>query len=112
MIPTEKPWLAFFLHGVQESPPIADRRDATMHLKKLANDHLGSIVISVILGLGLAALFQRVCTGDSCVVIKAPSLADVRKYTYKLDQSCYKYTPEVVPCPLKRGNVAPADEVV
>jgi hypothetical protein len=70
-----------------------------MQIKKIANDSLGSIVISVILGLGLAALFQRVCKGDSCVVIKAPSLADVRKYTYKLDKTCYKYSPEAIPCP-------------
>lgn len=71
-------------------------------IKRFMQDKVGSIVISIILGLGLAAMFQRACKGDGCVVIKAPNMKDVQKYTYRVDQSCYKYSPEVIPCPLKK----------
>lgn len=69
-----------------------------MIIKRVLDDNFGSIIISVILGLGLAAVFRRVCSGDSCVVIKAPNPTDINKYYYKIDNSCYKYTPNVVDC--------------
>jgi hypothetical protein len=74
----------------------------------MAKDRFGSIVISVILGLGLAAIFRRVCTGDSCVVVKAPSSKDIDENVFKIDSSCYKYTPNLIPCPLKKGGAVPA----
>ena len=67
-------------------------------VKDILQDRTGSIGISIVLGLGLAALFRRVCTGDSCVVIKAPKPTDLKDYYYKIDSSCYKYTPYVVEC--------------
>lgn len=74
-----------------------------VQVKEVMKDKTGSIVISVLLGLGLAALFRRACTGDSCVVVKAPSLAEVQRHTYQLGASCYKYTPQVVACPMGGG---------
>lgn len=78
-----------------------------MRLSKAMSQPIGSIVISVILGLGLAALFRQVCHGDGCVVIQAPDASDLQRYTYRIggnsakDAECYKYSPHVVPCPLK-----------
>ncbi len=69
-----------------------------MFVKRMLSDKFGSILISVILGLGLAALFRRVCSGDGCVVVKAPSEKEIRDFVYKVDTSCYKYTPNAVPC--------------
>jgi hypothetical protein len=71
-------------------------------IKKVMNDRMGSVIISVILGLGLAALFRRACSGGSCVVIKAPNREDLKKYVYKVDDDCFKYTPYVVAC--RDGN--------
>ena len=82
-----------------------------MLVKKLVNDKFGAIVVSVILGLGLAALFRRACTGDGCMVIKAPKASDVNKYYYKIDADCFKYTPQIVPCPEKgKGDVVGVSE--
>jgi hypothetical protein len=67
-------------------------------LKKVMDDPIGRIIISVLLGLGLAALFRRACTGDSCVVIKAPKNDEVSRYYFKVHSDCYKYTPVVVSC--------------
>jgi hypothetical protein len=69
-----------------------------MLTKKLLTDPFGATLVSVILGLGLAALFRKVCKGDNCVVVQAPSAKDLEKYVYQIDTSCYKYTPNVVHC--------------
>ena len=71
-----------------------------MFIKRMLSDKFGSIMISVILGLGLAAVFRRVCTGDGCIVVKAPSSKEITEHVYRIDSSCYKYTPSVVPCQL------------
>ena len=58
----------------------------------------GQIMMSVILGFGLATLFRRVCKGRSCVVIKGPKLSEVQEYVYRIEDRCYKYKPHVVKC--------------
>lgn len=58
----------------------------------------GVIIISVILGFGLATLFRKACKNKGCFVIKGPKLSEVQPYTFKVDEKCYKYTPEVVKC--------------
>lgn len=77
-----------------------------MFVKRIMNDNGGSIIISVILGLGLAAMFRKACQGNSCLVIKAPSPRDVDDKIFRLDSHCYKYSPEVIPCPLSAGPAA------
>ena len=67
-------------------------------LSRLFETEFGQIIVSIILGLGLAALFRKVCNGNSCVVIKGPDLNDVQKYYYKVDDKCYKYSAHVVKC--------------
>ena len=66
-------------------------------LLDLLNSDRGSIVVSVILGLGLASLFRQTCKRN-CVVIKAPDLAQLRRNVYEIDGTCYKYTPRAVAC--------------
>ena len=70
-------------------------------VSSVLKDDTGSAVISVILGLGLAALFRRACKGGRCVVVKSPKLEELRRFVYKVDDDCYKYTPHVVPCATK-----------
>ena len=52
-------------------------------ISKLINTRLGSIIFSVILGLGLAALFRQVCNGQDCLIINGPKFDDIKKYFYK-----------------------------
>ena len=55
-------------------------------------------VISIILGLGVAALFRKVCNDEKCKIIKGPSLRDIEKNIYKIDELCYKYKPMASQC--------------
>ena len=67
-------------------------------LKKMFESNIGSIVISIILGLGLAAIFRRVCTEGNCIVIQGPDVQEVQKYFYKINDQCYKYSPVFSEC--------------
>lgn len=67
-------------------------------IKRILESKIGAIVLSVILGLGLAAVFRQVCKGNECIVVEGPKLDDVDKYYYKIDNDCFKYTPYVTKC--------------
>ena len=43
-----------------------------MNIKRLLNTKLGIFFISVILGLGLAALFRQVCNEKNCITFNGP----------------------------------------
>ncbi len=58
----------------------------------------GSIIVSIILGLGLAALFRRACKNNTCIVIKGPNTDEVNSYYYKINDDCYKYEPVFSEC--------------
>lgn len=67
-------------------------------LKDIFDSEIGRILVSIILGLGLAAVFRKVCTGNNCIIIKGPNVEEVQKYYYKIDNDCFKYTPVVTSC--------------
>lgn len=69
-----------------------------MEIGGILRSNEGKIVISIILGFGLATLFRKVCKGNSCIVVKGPKISEVEKYYYKVDDKCFKYTPYVSPC--------------
>lgn len=64
----------------------------------MMNTESGAIIISVILGIGLASIFRKVCKNGRCVVIKGPKMADTSKYIYQIDDDCYKYTTRSTKC--------------
>ena len=67
-------------------------------LSTLLNTKEGQMIISVLLGFGLATLFRKVCKDQSCIVVKGPRVADVDGIYYRIGDTCHKYTPSVVPC--------------
>lgn len=69
-----------------------------MNLQYVLNHPVGRIIISVLLGLGLASLFRKVCSGSSCMIMQSPNIAELEKYYYKMDDDCYKYTPVATKC--------------
>ena len=49
-----------------------------MNLKRLIYSDVGRIGISIILGLGLATLFRKVCKERNCLVFHAPQLNKIK----------------------------------
>ncbi len=63
-----------------------------MNIKRLLNTPMGVFLISVLLGLGLATLFYKTCSGKQCIDFNGPLISEVDGKTYKFGEECYKYT--------------------
>jgi len=69
-----------------------------MEIKKIINSGQGKIIMSIILGLGLATLFKRVCKGKKCVVFEKAASDDIDDKVFKYDDKCYKFKMENTRC--------------
>jgi hypothetical protein len=73
------------------------------NLKKLINSETGRIVISALLGLGLATLFSKVCKDKNCIIFNGPVLSEIDGKIYKYGEKCYSYKMQPSKCdPSKR----------
>ena len=57
-----------------------------------------AIAVSIILGLGLASLFRKVCRNKDCVIIKGPKLSSIKDKIFKFNDKCYQYEPISTSC--------------
>ena len=69
-----------------------------MFVRRLIYSKFGKVVISILLGLGLATLFRKVCNERNCMVFKAPELKEIKDKTFKFDNKCYKYEESAASC--------------
>ena len=76
-----------------------------MEIKKFLNTETGKIIISVLLGLGIATLFRKNCNGRSCFDFIAPSLDNIKKNKYKYGNTCFNYELETIICDNKKKSV-------
>ena len=72
-----------------------------MTFKDLLDSGFGSVIISAVLGLGLAALFQKACKDNNCVIVKGPPYKDIKDKIYIHDGKCIVYKPESSSCDAK-----------
>lgn len=63
-----------------------------MNFKRLLTTPLGQIMISIILGLGLATLFRKACDDKNCIVFNGPVIKEIEGKIYKHGEKCYKYS--------------------
>jgi len=74
-----------------------------MNFKRLLNTELGRILISILLGLGLASLFRKVCNDRDCIIFNGPVITELEGKTYKYGEHCYQYSMHADKCdPNKR----------
>ena len=67
-------------------------------ITRIMSSKMGINVISIILGLGLASLFRKVCRGKDCVIIKGPELSSIKDKIFRFDEKCYTYEPIATSC--------------
>jgi hypothetical protein len=73
-----------------------------MNFKRLLNNTIGQIFISILLGLGLATLFRKACTDKNCIVFNGPVINEIDGKTYKFGEKCYQYKLQAAKCDSKK----------
>ena len=76
-----------------------------MNFKRLLYTDLGRIFISIILGLGLATLFRKICTDKSCIRFNGPIISDLEDKIYKHGEKCYKYSTRTDKCDTTKRQI-------
>ena len=69
-----------------------------MLVQQLRENSSLAAFVSILLGFGLASMFRTVCKGNDCVINKGPSIKEVQKNTYRVDDKCYRYNPKTTKC--------------
>lgn len=69
-----------------------------MNFKRILYTDTGRNIISIVLGIGLATLFQRICKGEHCIHFTGPVLENIDGKIYKYNENCYKYDVVTVSC--------------
>jgi len=76
-----------------------------MHLGKFVHTERGKIIMSILLGLGLATLFRKVCKDNDCLAFHAPPLDEFKDKIYKNNNKCVKYVPAATKCSLNAKTI-------
>ena len=76
-----------------------------MYLDKFVHSYTGKIIMSLLLGIGLATFFRSVCTGKQCRIIEAPPMEEITDQTYKFNNKCYKIEKNAINCDSKKTTV-------
>lgn len=64
----------------------------------LLRNKIAKIILSIIWGLGIASLFQKVCRDRDCIIYRAPDPSKIIGNTYKVDDSCVQFEIEQSRC--------------
>jgi hypothetical protein len=63
-----------------------------INLGKFVHTKTGQIIMSILLGFGLACLFRSVCKNKDCILFYAPPLEDFKDKIYKnANGKCVQY---------------------
>ena len=65
---------------------------------QLLDSKQGQIIISVILGLGLASIFRRVCQDGNCQIIEGPPIDEIENKIFKKNDKCFRYKAKNTTC--------------
>jgi hypothetical protein len=69
-----------------------------IHLGKFVHTQTGKVIMSILLGFGLASLFRTICKGKDCLIFHAPPLDEFKDKIYKSNGKCVKYNPVSAKC--------------
>ena len=69
-----------------------------MNFKRLLYSTIGKYIISILLGLGLATLFRKVCNERNCIVFRGPKLNKIKNQIFKFNDRCYKFNEQIEKC--------------
>ena len=76
-----------------------------MQYDKFVHPNTGKILMSLLLGIGLATFFRSVCKGRNCIIEQSPSLGELDGQTYLFDDKCYKMNKNAISCDKNKKTV-------
>ena len=76
-----------------------------MYLDKFVHSNTGKIMMSILLGIGLATFFRAVCKGKQCRIVSAPPMEEIEDQIYKFDNKCYKLEKNTIKCAKNRNTI-------
>jgi hypothetical protein len=76
-----------------------------MYLGKFVHTENGRIIMSILLGFGLASLFRTVCKNKECLIFHAPPLEQIKDKIYKSGDKCVKYNPVATKCSINSKTI-------
>lgn len=76
-----------------------------MHLDKFVHSNTGKIIMSILLGLGLATFFRTMCKGKRCRIVTAPPMEEIVDQVYKFNDKCYKIDTNPISCDKNKRTV-------
>lgn len=66
----------------------------------------GRILLSILLGLGVASLFRKVCKDKNCIQFRGPSPSQVESKTFQFGDRCVKYEARATTFDAEKKTVA------
>ena len=69
-----------------------------MNIERILHGKIGKIFMSVLLGLGLATLFRKVCKNRDCIVFYAPNIEKIKGKIFKFNDKCYTFKEKITKC--------------
>jgi len=69
-----------------------------MNIQRILYGKIGKIFMSVLLGLGLATLFRKVCKNRDCIVFYAPDIEKIKGQIFKFNDKCYTFKEKITKC--------------
>lgn len=76
-----------------------------MYLDKFVHSKTGKVLMSIILGIGLATFFRAVCKGKRCRIISSPPMEEIDNQTYKFNDKCYTFEKNPINCQRNKKTV-------
>jgi hypothetical protein len=76
-----------------------------LNLGRFLHTENGKIIMSILLGFGLASLFRTVCKDNNCLIFHAAPLDDFKDKIYKNNGKCVKYNSVATKCTLNAKTV-------
>lgn len=56
------------------------------------------VILSIVWGIGLAALFRPLCKGEQCIKYVAPNPKWIENKVFKVEDKCYNFKPKMREC--------------
>lgn len=69
-----------------------------MYLDKFVHSKTGKIMMSIILGIGLATFFRTACKGRRCKIVSAPPFEELSGKIFMFNNNYYKLESNVISC--------------